>query len=127
MEIQYLPEQIETNSYSELQLYEYFISKAYQQNKVQLSKMFFSFLAQWKELITQNHTTRIETINLSLSKRAIVWWAKAFLWVKITEVCCFFSDKAVEDFLKKYDYKNNPKQHNDPFIITEYDRDSKYC
>jgi hypothetical protein len=41
---------------------------------------------------------------------------------QITEVCCFFSDKAVEDFLKKYDYKNNPKQNNDPFIITEYDR-----
>jgi hypothetical protein len=40
MEIQYLPEQIETNSDSELQLYEYFISKVSTKNKVQLSKMF---------------------------------------------------------------------------------------
>jgi hypothetical protein len=99
--------------------------RKYQQNKVQLSKMFFSFLLNGTKELIKTHTTRIENDKFVIIK-AGNWWAKAFLWVKITEVCCFFSDKAVEDFLKKYDY-NNPKQNNDPFIITEYDRDSKYC
>jgi hypothetical protein len=72
MEIQYLPEQIETNSDSELQLYEYFISKNINKTRCNYLKCFLVFLLNGKELITQNHTTRIETINLSLSKRAIV-------------------------------------------------------
>jgi hypothetical protein len=40
MEIQYLPEQIETNSDSELQLYEYFISKSINKTRCNYLKCF---------------------------------------------------------------------------------------
>lgn len=124
MEIQYLPEQIETNSDSELQLYEYFISKSVNKNKVQLSKNVFSFLLNGtKELITQNHTTRIENDKFVIIKAGNCLMSESIsLSQNYRSMLLFFSDKAVEDFLKKYDYKTNHKQNNDPFIITEYDR-----
>lgn len=124
MAIQYLPEQIETNSDSELQLYEYFISKSINKNKVQLSKNVFSFLLNGtKELITQNHTTRIENDKFVIIKAGNCLMSESIsLSQNYRSMLLFFSDKAVEDFLKKYDYKNNHKQNNDPFIITEYDR-----
>lgn len=124
MEIQYLPEQIEPNSDSELQLYEYLISQSINKNKVQLSKNVFSFLLNGtKELITQNHTTRIENDKFVIIKSGNCLMSESIsLSQNYRSMLLFFSDKAVEDFLKKYDYKNNPKQNNDPFIIAEYDR-----
>lgn len=124
MEIQYLPEQIETHSDSELQLYEYFISKSINKNKVQLSKNVFSFLLNGtKELITQNHTTRIENDKFVIIKSGNCLMSESIsLSQNYRSMLLFFSDKAVENFLKKYDYKNNTTQNNDPFIIAEYDR-----
>ncbi len=124
MEIQYLPEQIETNSDSELHLHEYLISQSINKNKVQLSKNVFSFLLNGtKELITQNHTTRIENDKFVIIKSGNCLMSESIsLSQNYRSMLLFFSDKAVDGFLKKYSYKYNPQQNNDPFIIAEYDR-----
>jgi hypothetical protein len=69
MEIQYLPEQIEPTADSELQLYEYFISKNINKTRCNYLKMFL-VTQRTKELITK--TTQRESINLSLSNLVIV-------------------------------------------------------
>jgi hypothetical protein len=93
MEIQYLPEQIETNSDSELQLYEYFISKVSTKNKVQLSKNVFSFLLNGtKELITKT-TTRIENDKFVIIKGQLFDERKHFFESKPKYVA-FFSDES---------------------------------
>jgi hypothetical protein len=80
----------------------------------------FLVSAQWQKNSSLKTTNANRNDKFVIIKVAIVWWAKLFE-SKLPKYVAFFSDK-VEDFLKKYDYKNNPKQHNDPFIITEYDR-----
>jgi hypothetical protein len=89
MEIQYLPEQIETNSDSELQLYEYFISKVSTKKKVQLSKNVLVFCSITKELITQNHTTRIENDKFVIIKAGNCLMSDISLSQNY-QVCCFF-------------------------------------
>jgi hypothetical protein len=89
---------------------------------VQLSKNVFSFLLNGTKNSSPNHI-RIENDKFVIIKSGNCLMSESIsLSQNYHQYVAFFSDKTVEDFLKKYDYKNNPKQNNDPFIITEYDR-----
>jgi hypothetical protein len=76
MEIQYLPEQIETNSDSELQLYEYFISKVSTKQGATIKNV-FSFLLNRTKNSLQNHG--IENDKFVIIKSGNCLMSEAFL------------------------------------------------
>jgi hypothetical protein len=80
----------------------------------------FLVFTQWNQR-THYSTTRIENDKFVIIKSGNCLMSESISLSQNYRSMLLFFGQTVEDFLK-YDYKNNPKQNNDPFIITEYDR-----
>ncbi|MFK7905327.1 MAG: helix-turn-helix domain-containing protein [Chitinophagales bacterium] len=124
MNITSLPEELNINSSSPIQLFDYRTFNSCLRSKINLTKNTFSFLIEGsKEVITDNQPIRIENNKFLIIKSGNCLMTETISTVNKTykSILLFFTDEILFDFLERhsFDSPNTPK--NNSFLVCEYD------
>jgi AraC-like DNA-binding protein len=123
MDIQHLPNDLNIDTKSEVQIFDYHITSSSIKNKVMLNKNVFSFLLEGtKELITQDKTTIINNDAFLLIKSGNCLMTESLSETNVyRSVLFFFNDDILLKLLQKSKLPKTVNSNAKPYEIFQYD------
>ncbi len=123
MDIQHLPNDLNIDTKSEVQVFDYHITSSSIKNKVMLNKNVFSFLLEGtKELITQDKATIINNDAFLLIKSGNCLMTESLSETNVyRSVLFFFNDDILLKLLQKNKLPKTVNSRAKPYEIFQYD------
>jgi AraC-like DNA-binding protein len=123
MDIQHLPNDLNIDSKSEVQIFDYHVTNSSIKNKVMLNKNVFSFLLEGtKELITQDKATIINNDVFLLIKSGNCLMTENLSETNVyRSVLFFFNDDILLKLLQKNKLPKTVNSSSKPYEIFQYD------
>jgi AraC-like DNA-binding protein len=123
MDIQHLPNDLNIDTKSEVQIFDYSITSSSIKNKVMLNKNVFSFLLEGtKELITQDKATIINNDAFLLIKSGNCLMTENLSETNVyRSVLFFFNDDILLKLLQKNKLQKTVNSSSKPYEIFQYD------
>ncbi|WP_268849339.1 helix-turn-helix domain-containing protein [Flavobacterium aestivum] len=123
MDIQHLPNDLNIDTESEVQIFDYHITSPSVKNKVMLKKNAFSFLLEGtKELITQDKTTAINNDAFLLIKSGNCLMTENLSETNTYQsILLFFDDEILLKFSQKNKLTTTVNSNSKPYEIFQYD------